>query len=163
MTGPRLKERVAIIIGAAQGIGAGIAERFVEEGASILVADRDAVGARETAGRLAEIGPTAFATGDVSQKADVESMVAAALDRFGRVDILVQNAEIFPWTLIEKIMPDEWDMVLAVNLKGTFLAAQACLKPMRDRRYGRMVFMSSITGPRYLPPATATTPQAKLA
>ncbi len=60
-------------------------------------------------------------------------------------------------------MPDEWDMVLAVNLKGTFLAAQACLKPMRDRRYGRMVFMSSITGPRVSAPATATTPQAELA
>jgi 3-oxoacyl-[acyl-carrier protein] reductase len=64
----------------------------------------------------------------------------------------VQNAGIYPWTLIENMAPAEWDRVLDVNLKGTFLAAQACLKPMKAQHYGRMVFTSSITGPRVSSP-----------
>src|SRR5262249_56617337 len=73
-------------------------------------------------------------------------------DSFGGLDILVQNAGIYPWALIEDIDPEEWDLVLSVNLKGTFLAARAALPAMRRRRYGRMVFTSSITGPRVTSP-----------
>jgi 3-oxoacyl-[acyl-carrier protein] reductase len=149
--GERLKHRTALVIGAARGIGAGIAERFLEEGAQVVVADADAA-ARDTAARLAVIGPTFAVEVDISEKAGAETAVGAALERFGRVDILVQNAGIYPWTLIEDISPEEWDRVLAVNLKGTFLAAQACLKPMKAQRYGRMVFTSSITGPRVSSP-----------
>ena len=149
--GDRLAGRTAIVIGAARGIGAGIARRFLEEGASVVVADVDAAG-RETAGRLAEIGPTLFVQADISDKPGAEPVVAASVERFGRVDILVQNAGIYPWTLIEDISVEEWDRVLAVNLKGTFLAAQACLKPMKAQRHGRMVFTSSITGPRVSSP-----------
>ena len=89
---------------------------------------------------------------DVSEKADVERAVATALERHGRLDILVQNAGIYPWTLIEDIEPEEWDGVLAVNLKGTYLAARAALAPMKAQGYGRMVFTSSITGPRVTSP-----------
>ena len=64
----------------------------------------------------------------------------------------MQNAGIYPWTLIEEISAAEWDQVLGVNLRGTFLAARACLAPMKDRQYGRMVFTSSITGPRVSSP-----------
>jgi 3-oxoacyl-[acyl-carrier protein] reductase len=147
----RLKDRTAIVIGAARGIGAGIAERFLEEGARVVIADADAA-ARDTAARLAAIGPMLAVKIDISEKAGAETAVGAALERFGRVDILVQNAGIYPWTLIEDISPEEWDRVLAVNLRGTFLAAQACLKPMKAQRYGRMVFTSSITGPRVSSP-----------
>ena len=143
----RLQDRVALIIGAARGIGAGIAERFVEEGAKIVIADRESFGeatAKRLGGHYVQI--------DVAQKADAERAVRTALDRHGRLDILVQNAGIYPWTLIENIDPDEWDKVLAVNLKGTFLAAQAALPHMKSRKSGRMIFTSSITGPRVTSP-----------
>ena len=151
--GDRLKDRIAIVVGAARGIGAGIAERFVEEGASVLIADMEEDAGEATAERLGELGPCAFIEQPTSAAIRrLEAIVDAALKRFGRLDILVQNAGIYPWTLIENIAPEEWDRVLAVNLKGTFLAAQAALKPMKAQRYGRMVFTSSITGPRVSSP-----------
>jgi 3-oxoacyl-[acyl-carrier protein] reductase len=146
--GDRLKNRVAIVVGAARGIGEGIAERFVEEGASVLIADVEEAAGKATAERLGKLGPCAFVNADISAKSGAEAVVDATLKKFGRLEILVQNAGIYPWTLIENISPDEWDRVLAVNLKGTFLAAQAALRPMKTQRYGRMIFTSSITGPR---------------
>jgi 3-oxoacyl-[acyl-carrier protein] reductase len=150
--GTRLKNRTAIVIGAARGIGAGMAERFLEEGASVVIADSEAEAGRATAERLAAHGPTLFVEADISLKAGAEEIVDETLGRFGRVDILLQNAGIYPWTMIEDISPEEWDSVLGVNLRGTFFAAQACLKPMKEQRYGRMVFTSSITGPRVSSP-----------
>jgi 3-oxoacyl-[acyl-carrier protein] reductase len=151
-TGARLRDRVAIVIGAARGIGAGIAERLLEEGATVVLADAEADAVGDTAERLKTLGPTLPVAADISDKAGAEAIASAAMERFGRIDVLVQNAGIYPWTLIENIDPDEWDRVLAVNLKGTFLAAQACLRPMKAQRYGRMVFTSSITGPRVSSP-----------
>jgi 3-oxoacyl-[acyl-carrier protein] reductase len=90
--GDRLKGRSAIVIGAARGIGAGIAERFLEEGASVTIADTEAVAGRETVRRLGAIGPAAFVEADVSDKAEAEAIVTAAIEKFGRVEILVQNA-----------------------------------------------------------------------
>lgn len=144
----RIEGRVAIVVGAARGIGAGIAERFLEEGASVLIADTDEAEGQATAERLSRIGPAAFLRADVSERDDSRAVVAAAVEKLGGLDILVQNAGIYPWTLIENISPEEWDRVLAVNLRGTFLAAQAAFAVMKGRRYGRMVFTSSITGPR---------------
>jgi 3-oxoacyl-[acyl-carrier protein] reductase len=144
----RLQDRIALVIGAARGIGAGIAARFVEEGAKIVIADREAEIGAATAAKLGGH----FVGIDVAQKADAERAVAAALERHGRLDILVQNAGIYPWTLIENIEPAEWDSVLGVNLKGTYLAARAALAPMKAQKYGRMVFTSSITGPRVTSP-----------
>jgi 3-oxoacyl-[acyl-carrier protein] reductase len=150
--GDRLRDRVAIVAGAARGIGAGIAERFLEEGAAVLIADREEAAGEATAARLSRLGACKFRAADVSNPDDVNDLVNAALTAFGRIDILVQNAGIYPWTLIENIAPAEWDRVLAVNLKGAFLAAKACLMPMKSQRYGRMVFISSITGPRVSSP-----------
>ena len=147
MTG-RLKDRVALVIGAARGIGEGVATRFFEEGAKIVIADREEAAGRETARRL----QGHFVTTDISQKADADRAVSEAVGKFGGLDIIVQNAGIFPWTLIENIEPEEWDAVLAVNLRGTFLAARAALPIMKARKYGRMVFTSSITGPRVTSP-----------
>lgn len=144
----RLESKTAIVIGAARGIGAGIAEVFVGEGARVVIADTDEETGRATAERLARAGEAMFVCTDVSRRADNEALVRAALENFGRVDVLVQNAGIYPSTPIENIGVEEWDRVMAVNLRGTFLAAQACLEPMRRQRRGRMVFVSSITGPR---------------
>lgn len=148
----RLEGRVAVVIGAARGIGEGIAEVFVEEGARVLIADVEEELGQATAERLSGIGETAFQRADVSRREDAEAVVEEAMRRFGRLDILEQNAGIYPWTLIENIEVDEWDRVLAVNLRGAFVAAQACLAPMKARGYGRMVFTSSITGPRVSSP-----------
>ncbi len=146
----QLEGRVAIVIGAAQGIGFGIAEVFSEAGARLVIGDNDAEKTAATAARLG--APHLVTEADVSSKADCERLVVKVLDAFGRVDILVQNAGIFPWTTIEETSVEEWDRVLAVNLRGCFLAAQACLGPMRTAGYGRMVFISSITGPRVTSP-----------
>lgn len=147
MTG-RLQNRVALVIGAARGIGEGIAARFVEEGAKVVIADTEVEAGKATAERL---GGRFFLT-DISRKDHAEAAVHEAITHFGGLDILVQNAGIYPWTLIENIEPEEWDWVMAVNLKGTYLAARAALPHMKTRNYGRMVFTSSITGPRVTMP-----------
>lgn len=144
----RLQDRVALVIGAARGIGEGIAQRFAEEGARIVIADSEVEAGKATAARL----NGRFVAVDISHKADAERAVAETLAAYGNLDILVQNAGIYPWTLIENTDPDEWDKVLAVNLKGTFLAAQAALPHMKARKSGRMIFTSSITGPRVTSP-----------
>ncbi len=147
----RLEGRVAVLIGAARGIGAAMAERFVEEGARVIIGDAEAEAGAATAARLGE-HVAKFVETDISRPDHAKAVVAAAESEFGRLDVLVQNAGIYPWTLIENISPEEWDRVLSVNLKGTFLAAQAALGPMRARGYGRMIFTSSITGPRVSSP-----------
>lgn len=148
----RLKGRVALVFGAARGIGEGIAERFVEEAAQVLIVDTDMAAAEATARRLGGSRHCRFRGGSVAQADDVDAAVDATLEAFGRIDILVQNAGIYPWHLIKDISVEEWDQVCAVNLRGTFLAAKACLAPMQAQRYGRMVFTSSITGPRVTSP-----------
>ncbi|QIG48523.1 SDR family oxidoreductase [Nordella sp. HKS 07] len=144
----RLKNRTALVIGAARGIGAAIVERFIEEGAQVVLADNDAEAGKVTAKRLG----ARFIAVNIAREEDVERAVADTVGFFGGLDILVQNAGIYPWTLIENITPQEWDSVLAVNLKGTFLAARAALAVMKPKGYGRMVFTSSITGPRVTSP-----------
>ncbi|WP_373503837.1 SDR family NAD(P)-dependent oxidoreductase [Aestuariivirga sp.] len=144
----RLEGKVALVIGAARGIGEGIAERFVEEGARVVIADTEVDAGKETAKRLNGL----FIETDISRFDHAQRAVETALDGFGALDVLVQNAGIYPWTLIENTSPEEWDKVLAVNLKGTFLAARAALPHMKAKRSGRMIFTSSITGPRVTSP-----------
>jgi 3-oxoacyl-[acyl-carrier protein] reductase len=148
----RVQDKVAIVIGAARGIGAAIAERLVEEGARVVIADTLEEEGRATADRLRPEGAALFVPTDVSDQASVRQLVATTLERFGRVDILVQNAGIYPYTMLPDIPVAEWDAVLGVNLRGSFLAIQACIPPMRDQRYGRIVLTSSITGPRVTSP-----------
>ncbi|MEP0324420.1 SDR family NAD(P)-dependent oxidoreductase [Bauldia litoralis] len=144
----RLEGKTAIVIGAARGIGEGIAARFVEEGARVVIGDTEVDAGKATAERLGGI----FVETNIASPADAEAIVNAALESYGQLDIMVQNAGIYPWTLIENTPAEEWDAVMAVNLKGTFLAAQAALKPMKAQRSGRMIFTSSITGPRVTSP-----------
>jgi len=148
----RVDGKAAIVIGAARGIGAAIAERLVEEGARIVVADTLEAEGRATAEKLSERGEATFIATDVRRKESVDALVEAALARFGRVDVLVQNAGIYPYTMLPDIVVEEWDAVLGVNLRGCFLAIQACARPMRAQQYGRIVLTSSITGPRVSSP-----------
>lgn len=147
MTG-RLAGKVALVFGGAQGIGGGISRRFAEEGASVALADLQS----ETGGNLArEIGGI-FLSADISRPEDAQKAVAATVEHFGKIDIVVQNAGIFPWTLIEDTSPEEWDKVLGVNLSGCFFAAKAALPYMKEQRSGRIIFTSSITGPHVTSP-----------
>ena len=146
MTG-RLEGRTAVIIGAARGIGKGVAQRFAEEGARLVLGDTDAACA-ETAAALG----AAFVPTDISRLEDAEAAVAHALSLHGRLDIIVQNAGIYPWQLIEQTSPEDWDRVMGVNLRGAFNAARAALPPMRAQNYGRILYTSSITGPRVTNP-----------
>ena len=144
----RLDNRVALIIGSATGIGKGVALRFKEEGARLVLADT-IVEAGEAAAR--DLGAV-FVKTDISSLPETEAAVAVALARHGRLDIIVQNAGIYPWQLIEDTSPEDWDRVMAVNLRGTFNAARAALPPMKAQKYGRMLFTSSITGPHVTSP-----------
>lgn len=144
----RLRDKVALIIGAARGIGKGIAQRFAEEGALLVLGDVEAEAGQATADELG----AAFRPTDISDMADAEAAVAHAVERYGRLDIIVQNAGIYPWQLIENTSPDDWDRVMAVNLRGSFNAARAALVPMKAQRSGRMLFTSSITGPHVTSP-----------
>jgi 3-oxoacyl-[acyl-carrier protein] reductase len=148
----RVDGKVAIVIGAARGIGRAIAERLFEEGARVVIADTLEGEGASAAKRLSKRGEAMFVATDVGRKDAVDALIEAALARFGRVDILVQNAGIFPYTMLPEIAVEEWDAVLGVNLRGCFLAIQACARPMRAQRYGRIVLTSSITGPRVSSP-----------
>jgi len=141
MTG-RLEGKVALVIGAAQGIGKGVAQRFAEEGAQLVLGDND-----PACEATAEALGAAFIKTDISSLADTESAVAHAVAKFGRLDIIVQNAGIYPWQLIEQTSPQDWDRVMGVNLRGAFNAARAALPIMKAQNYGRILFTSSITGP----------------
>ena len=147
MTG-RLHGKTALVIGAARGIGKGIVVRFLAEGANVVLADWEEEAGSATAQALG----VPFIHTDISSYADAEAAVELAVSRFGRLDIIVQNAGIYPWQLIEDTSSDDWDRVMAVNLRGSFNAAKAALKPMKAQGSGRILFTSSITGPHVTSP-----------
>ncbi len=141
----RLQGKVALVTGAAGGIGAATALRFAREGALVAVNDAKADGLEAVADDIRKAGAKALvATGDVTKKADCERMVKAVTDAFGRLDILINNAGINRDAMAAKMTEEQWDAVLDVNLKGTFLCAQAALPGMRERAWGRVVNTSSI-------------------
>lgn len=128
-----LHGRVALVTGAARGIGEAIASRLAEAGAEVMLADLDLEAVRATASRLTERGATVAATrADVFQVADVRALVAQTVAAFGRLDILVNNAGIFPFAPALRMTERDWDHVLGVNLKGAFFTAQAAARQMVD-------------------------------
>jgi 3-oxoacyl-[acyl-carrier protein] reductase len=141
----RLAERVALITGAAGGIGSAVARRFSREGAVVALADRAAPDALQKDIEAAGGEALAIAT-DVTNSADVHAMVERTLARFGRLDILVNVAGIVSTGSAETLPESEWDRVIDINLKGTFLACQAVIPCMRFRRYGRIINLGSVLG-----------------
>lgn len=146
-----LEDRVAIITGGGHGIGAAYCRAFAAEGAAVVVAEIDAPAAARLAEDLQAKGYRALAVPtDISEERSTREMAARALDTFARIDILVNNAAVFHTVPIsrvgiEEISPEEWDRVMAVNLKGLFHACRAVLPAMRRQEKGKIINISSGT------------------
>jgi 3-oxoacyl-[acyl-carrier protein] reductase len=141
--------RVVIITGGSRGIGRAIAFRFAEEKPKLVLLhyDPDDSAAKETLERLAERGVQGEAHRiDVSSRGEVDRLFKEVLARFGRVDVLVNNAGITKDGLLMRMSEDEWDLVLRVNLKGVFNCSQAVIRSMIKERSGRIVNISSVAG-----------------
>lgn len=140
-----LEGQTAIVTGAAEGIGHAVAQRLARAGAAVALADRNSEGAHAAA---AGLGGKAFGVAaDVTDRASVERMVAAALDRTGRIDVLVNNAGIGGRAApVWEQTDEDWDTALRINLTGVFYCCRAVIPHMRERRYGRIVNVASIAG-----------------
>ncbi|MBN9068576.1 MAG: SDR family oxidoreductase [Rhizobiales bacterium] len=149
----RLKGKVAIVTGAASGFGEGMAKRFAEEGAKVVVADLNGAGAERVAG---EIGAAAVACkADVAQRADVDAMVRLATDRFGRLDIMVNNAGYTHRNgAMLKVDEKTFDKIVAVNMKAIYLAALAVVPVMEKQGGGSIITTASTAGLRPRPGLT---------
>jgi len=142
-----LRNRVAIVTGGAQGMGRAIALALASEGVKVVIADLDLTGAKRVAGKISARGLSALPVRtDVSKPDDLDRLVGATLENFGRIDILVNNAGICPRTSFEAISADEWDLVLAINLKSVFLLSQKVFPHMKRNKFGRIINMASSAG-----------------
>src|SRR5512134_2947466 len=144
----RLSGKVALVTGSARGIGRAIAEAFSAEGATVVVSDVGSdAGARETLAAMEAAGGKGMVEMlDVSDPAQVDAGVKRILDTLGRIDILVNNAGITRDNLLMRMSEEEFDAVLRVNLKGTWLLTRAVTRPMMKQRYGRIVNLGSVVG-----------------
>jgi NAD(P)-dependent dehydrogenase (short-subunit alcohol dehydrogenase family) len=142
--GDGLKDKVAIITGCGTGIGKAIAVAYAREGAHIVGAARRVEKLRETASEVEKLCRKFLAVKcDVSKKEDCENAARLALNEFGKIDILVSNAAVSPVTPFLEITPEEWDEVLAINLKGSVLMSQAVLPHMIERKKGKIIMTNS--------------------
>lgn len=145
----RFEGKSAIVTGAGRGIGLGITRCLASEGARVLLIDRDQDLLTKAVQVLsADGGQVQGFAADVSKAADMRRAAEVALSAFGQIDILCPNAAVFDSSPLATMPEELWDRLLTINLKGVFLAVQACLPHMMARRYGRIVVTSSITGNR---------------
>ena len=142
-----LKDKVALVTGAAQGIGKAIAVRLAQEGANVAICDVNEELAQKTASEIAASGvKTAGFKVNVTKETEVQACVDKVIDTFGRVDILVNNAGITRDGLLVRMKEEDWDLVIAVNLRGTFNFTKSVAKSMMKNRSGRIVNVASIIG-----------------
>ena len=147
----RLDGRVAIITGGGHGIGKAYAMRLAAEGAKVVIAELDGKAARAVAAELAALGHQAIAVQtDVANETSVNNMAQQAIAQFGRIDVLVNNAAIFATVPMsrspfDQISIEEWDRMMSVNVKGTWLASRAVVPQMRKQAYGKIINVSSGT------------------
>lgn len=143
----RLEGQVAIVTGGGGGIGKATCLTFAREGADIVIPEVNIANAEAAAAEIQALGRKCkVIETDVSNGASVRTMVRQTLEAFGRIDILVNNAGIFSYTRIDACTEEEWDRMMAVNLKGPFLCAQAVMETMKTQRAGRIINLGSLAG-----------------
>lgn len=142
-----MKDKVVVVTGASRGIGRAIATKMAADGAKVVVSARSADALDNLVSEIREQGGDAISVPtDISSTADVDSLFGAAVDAFGRVDVLVNNAGITRDNLLVRMKDADWDAVLDTNLKGAFLCTRAAAKIMGKQRVGRIVNISSVVG-----------------
>jgi 3-oxoacyl-[acyl-carrier protein] reductase len=142
-----LEGKVALITGGAQGIGKAIALLFAQEGAQVGIADINLEKAQETCRQVESLGRKALAVGgNVSDAKEAGAMVQQVINQFGRLDILVNNAGITRDQVLLRMKEEDWDRVMAVNLKGSFQCTKAALRPFLKQKSGKVVNIASVTG-----------------
>ena len=147
VSGLRLKDRVAVITGSAQGIGYATAEVFAAEGAKVVIVDVNAELAAKSAATLSAGKDIAIGLAcDVTKYDQTEAVVKAVVEKWGKIDILVNNAGITKDNLLMRMSEADWDLVLDVNLKGAFNFIKASIRPMMKAHYGRIVNIASVIG-----------------
>jgi 3-oxoacyl-[acyl-carrier protein] reductase len=145
----RLQGKIAIITGAGKGIGYGIARVFAEEGAKVVLVSRTEADLKKGVGEITKAGGNAsYIVADVTKPKDLAKMAENTINNHGRIDILIHNAGIYPVANILDMTLENWNQVISTNLTSAFLVVKACLPSMKKQRYGRIVFTSSISGPR---------------
>ena len=143
----KFKDQVAIVTGAARGIGKAIAVTFVREGARLALIDVDQKSLDTAKGEITKNrGDVIAIPCNITKSVEVKAMVDQVRDQFGRIDILVNNAGIIRRGTIETVTEEDWDRVIEVNLKGTFNCCKAVAPIMKDQGYGKIVNVSSIAG-----------------
>lgn len=139
--------KVAIVTGASRGIGRVIALDLAKRGAKVVLSARNVEALESLVAEIAALGGEAAAVaGDVSLSSDADNLISSAVEFFGRVDILVNNAGITRDGLLLRMKDEDWDAVLDINLKGSFLCTRAAAKVMSKQRYGRIINISSVVG-----------------
>src|SRR5437764_451671 len=145
----RLQDRAAIVTGAGRGIGRAIALALAREGADVALAARTTAGLEAVAGEVRGLGRRALvAPADVAAEADARALIEGTVAQFGRLDILVNNAGAVAREPLRELSVADWDQVIAVNLRGTFLCSKLALEPMLARGEGWIVNISSGAGKR---------------
>lgn len=143
----RLTEKVAIVTGAGRGLGRAIAYRLASEGARVVVDDVNFDAAQQVVDRIVEAGGEAWPiVADVSVEAQVKNMVGETLERYDRVDILVNNATVIKTGALTEFADRDWELMLGTNLKGVYLCCQAVIPFMADWGYGRIINIASVAG-----------------
>lgn len=151
-----LSNKIALVTGGGRGIGAGIALEFAKAGAKVMIITRTAKYGEDTVAEIAAAGGTAaLIEGDISSRENAEDAVAQTVAKWGGIDILVHNAASFLGGPVESYSEDDLETVLATNLKACFRLSAACIPHFRKRGGGRLLFTSSVTGPRVAMPGTS--------
>lgn len=145
----RLTGKVALVTGANRGIGRAIARGLAQEGTSLVLAARGTESLAEAAKEMESLGVEALAVPtDITDEAAVESLFAKLVERFEQIDVLVNNAGAFNGGPLDQLSLDDWEHVMAVNLRGPFLCTRAALRLMKPRRQGRIINIGSISAQR---------------